>query len=604
MIAGMTTGRKVPKNRSPSHASSTPLQMRPNRHSLVIQCSLLAGLMLPRLILPLRPEPMDRQDLLIEDAYISLNISRNLAEGRGLTQGGKPTNGIQPLWVFLCAPFYWISHGDMTLRLAALMGGALGVAAAWAAYQISRQVLGEAPAFWVLLLWTVSPGLLFLSLNGLETSLAHALALLVILLHLHPPNTRWGRLGQGLLDGLMVLARLDLLMLWGLLILDEGFTFHFRRREQKSEGIDANAVKSLRGAAPLTPASPPVRAGPALRMVAAILAVSPWFLWSRLECGRWTPTSGEATRLISQLYGNPLGPVPDPNYFSIGRIPAHFYQGETLAGLRTVLLSSPFALPCDWTTPRPTGVTLLSAVDRKARTAALLLLTLFLAAWLLHRRRRVPANDKGRLTRLIRSLWFFWLFLPMLFLAYTGYVFGQWHFARYLSPLIIGLIFPTALWLETVTHPLTRPAAGRLALGAIVAVGFALPAFRQMQTRFQLNPLSPEYRMAEDAQRLEQWLPPGSRVGTFESGILDYFLTDDVINMDGKTNAVAFSALREGAMERFVIEARLDYIASSPPLLRDLLYQRGHWPPGMLEPVLALKHNQVLRVNRDKILSH
>ena len=40
-----------------------------------------------------------------EDAYYALSVSRNIAEGKGVTiDGSTPTKGFQPLFVLACAP--------------------------------------------------------------------------------------------------------------------------------------------------------------------------------------------------------------------------------------------------------------------------------------------------------------------------------------------------------------------------------------------------------------------------------------------------------------------------------------------------------------------
>ena len=123
------------------------------------------------------------------------------------------------------------------------------------------------------------------------------------------------------------------------------------------------------------------------------------------------------------------------------------------------------------------------------------------------------------------------------------------------------------------------------------------------QTHAQLyreaDPTGIARNIYRDAIELFDHIPPDSRVGSFESGTLDYFLTQDIYNLDGKTNARAHRALVEGRLDQLVEELELDYVVSSPPLIRDLLDRRGQWPTGRLQMVeRPLGHNLIIKVNR------
>jgi hypothetical protein len=118
-----------------------------------------------------------------------------------------------------------------------------------------------------------------------------------------------------------------------------------------------------------------------------------------------------------------------------------------------------------------------------------------------------------------------------------------------------------------------------------------------------VDPTGIARNLYNDAMQLRETLPPGVRIGSFESGTLDYFLDRDVYNLDGKTNARAYRALVEGRMDRLVTELDLDYVVSSPLLIRDLLDRRGQWTPGRLEIAGRLAHNLIVRVNPPKKVS-
>src|SRR5207247_465322 len=71
--------------------------------------ALIVAATLLRLVLAWLPiEAVDRI-FLVDDSYIALNVSRNLALGRGpLGDSIHATNGYQPLYVWLMVPIYWL----------------------------------------------------------------------------------------------------------------------------------------------------------------------------------------------------------------------------------------------------------------------------------------------------------------------------------------------------------------------------------------------------------------------------------------------------------------------------------------------------------------
>ena len=87
--------------------------------------------------LAFRPIPLLFEYPMVEDGYLALSIARNIGIGHGVTYDGHtPTNGFQPLWVFLCSPLFSIVDGDRELgvRLVTGLQGAIFVlsGAVWA----------------------------------------------------------------------------------------------------------------------------------------------------------------------------------------------------------------------------------------------------------------------------------------------------------------------------------------------------------------------------------------------------------------------------------------------------------------------------------------
>lgn len=519
--------------------------------------------------------PMTNNGLYGDDSYMSHKFAQNIAEGRGISQAGSPNNGFQPLYVFLIVPLFWFLDPLQATLGTALINAALHTLASFFLFRVIRAVANDRCALAGVLLWTCSAYLTRISLNGLETALANFFMLLLLDFHLasrcgdnassEPALSTRGAAGSwgvpaaaclGLVMGLAFLSRLDL----GLLLLPLGIDqilYRLRRRE----GIQLATTISV-----------------------GAVVIAPWFLWSRLVCGSWMPLSGKATRTVAQLYGSPTGPVRDPSYFPLGEIPWSFYESHLRHAFKHIVLDAPVNLVGRLITESSPWLGLLG-----------LLPLLFLFAF---GRAGAPQTDNQvRWSRLWQRLWYLWLFVAALPLVYSFYCFAQWHFWRYLSPVAIALLIPSACLLDPLLsrvsgrHATVVWGIGSLAVGALLLGGRAHASLAAAP-----DPTGIAYRLYEDSQSLAEELPRDSRVGSFESGTLDYFMARDIYNLDGKTDARALEALREGRIDRHIRELGLDFIVSSPPLIRDLLSRRGRWHPGELTVIARHRHNLVVVV--------
>jgi hypothetical protein len=148
---------------------------------------------------------------LSDDAFIALDVARTL--GR---TGRLATSGIQPLWILVTAPVYALLQpaGVEQLDRAARASMAIGATAdlvtlcllAWVLYRVAGPVPSGVGA-WV---WALHPGVLFMSTNALETSLATACLVAVVGVAELLVSSRRRDLLLGALIGLGMLARIDL----------------------------------------------------------------------------------------------------------------------------------------------------------------------------------------------------------------------------------------------------------------------------------------------------------------------------------------------------------------------------------------------------------
>ena len=560
----------TPRRRMTPPEPRQPLDMSHRQRAILL--TLLAAQLALRIAIVAYNGPLTDQDLYGDDAFICHKLAMNIAHGAGITQAGEPTNGFQPLFVFLLAPVFLVLDAYPATIASALLNTVFSALGSLLLFAILRRLASLRAGFVGVVLWTASPYLTRVSLNGMETALANMLMLLVVHAHLRSmtPTGRWTLGTGGLLGaimGLAILARFDL----GLLVLTAGgdqVRVRIRRREL----------------GPLV-----------MTMAVGACCLAPWFAWSYTVCGSLTPVSGEASRTISQLYGHPRGPQRHPTYFPLGEVPGWFYADNVQQAARTVLVESPLAIPAR--TLGSTGV-----IGSLACLAAWAL-----AAWVLPQRRARNANNGtggtapfGQVagTDPWRSLRFLWAFLPLLVGAYCFYFFAQWHFWRYLSPVVIALMLPSAVMVDRVLF--ARAASrtgGRAFAGLAVVVYLGIGGWGHARW-FRPPDHGIAYNIYHDTMDLKPMLTPDMRIGSFESGTLDYFLDVDVINLDDKTNELAHREMVAGRMDRLVETLRLDYIVSSPPLIRDLLVARGRWAPESFTQLKRLSHSVVLKMER------
>jgi hypothetical protein len=203
-----------------------------------------------------------------DDAFYYFQIARNVSSGKGLTfDSVHPTNGFQPLWLFLLVAVFKFVSGDVwPLRVVALVEAGLIAVAAAGVFRVLHGRIGTGPALVAAISIVALPGSPSVFRTGMESSLLLCLFVFVwerwlALSEAGPPSTR-GCLGLGLLSGLAFLARIEaIVFVLALLILGA--------RRWRAD------VKSL--IALLTP---------------PVLIVASYAAWSGLVFGTMLPISG------------------------------------------------------------------------------------------------------------------------------------------------------------------------------------------------------------------------------------------------------------------------------------------------------------------------
>lgn len=209
-----------------------------------------------------------------DDTYYTLAISRSLAHGDGPTIDGETrTSGFQPLLAFATSPVFLVTDDpDVPLRFVILLGGLADVLTILLIARLARRVGGDDGALIAAALWAVSPLAIANALGGLETSLALCLQVATVdaWCIAREEQTQRRYLVAGALSGLALLARIDSAFLVAALGLLELWNGNRRRL--------------------------------AIVVIAALVLVAPWWIYSSAVFGSPVPESGAAVRDIVAMH--------------------------------------------------------------------------------------------------------------------------------------------------------------------------------------------------------------------------------------------------------------------------------------------------------------
>lgn len=257
-----------------------------------------------------------------DDTYIVLVLAREMAATGAPTFEGVLNNGFQPLFTFWLAFVARITGLYQATSVAALDGFTYVALATSAAFHLAgvpfamstlRQVSGRAAALAFGLFWVAHPYFFLQGVNGLETSLAGSMLMVVWWWTRRAPFAHMsGRQGAalGVLLGVAILARVDMVLM-GLFF--AVVSLKMLRETELTPWLKHNA-----------------------RVLGPMLAtLAPWWLYSYVHTGHVIQQSGPAVRYIATVHNG-----------------LTLYDGVG-GSILTVLLSAPcamlaLALLCYW----------------------------------------------------------------------------------------------------------------------------------------------------------------------------------------------------------------------------------------------------------------
>jgi hypothetical protein len=476
---------------------------------------------------------------LYDDSFYAFKIAKSIADGKGPTFDGiHPTNGFQPLYVFLIAPFYWIFGSDLIAPIyAALSLSALLTAlAAFLLYRIVGRYTSAKVAVAAAAIWAFSPVVTRQAANGLETSLAVFLFASIVYFYLSRVRRAEAPRGRdlvalGALSGLGVLARVDLVFLALAIALD--YLLVLRRR--------GAAARALRGIF--------------VPFGAALVTYSPWLLYNLFTMRSVVQDSGTATRYLSLAYA-PLFDLGPPEMAATGP-DANFIWGHITHSFSVLKMAPP--VHAFFRGAEKLGVELGagSAALAVANVAGLALIALFLYL--------VVARKRDLVVEGFGEVQFLLVFAGALIAAYSLYVFGVFFFARYYYPVYFVLCVYAGLMLEEgLRRAASGAAAARAAVGAVLAVYLASFGYMAYTCAARSYPV---YCFYEVARWVDDNTSPDDTIGVFQSGAIGYFSERRVVNLDGKVNRAALAALKEGQLGDYLRAEGIDVVVDNRNVL-------------------------------------
>ncbi|WP_448572222.1 hypothetical protein [Trichothermofontia sp.] len=481
--------------------------MRSAKILQLLVASLMAIGLISRLA-PLFSPPRLLRQFPTEDGYLMLTIARNIGIGNGMStaNGTIPTNGTQPLFTLIQAVGFWLAGGEKTtgVVMALVLQVVFSLAAAALLFLLANAVLREREqaqemAALITGLWYASAIVVPHSMNCLETGLYGLMVLLSVYVWYQHERDRADTqlhlifaLQLGVLLGLTFWARNDAVFLVAAI-------------------VGWHTLFGLIGPAPRSEL--PRRLGESFIMgMTALLTVSPWLIYNKVNFGSIVPISGKAQSALARFGNNVL------------ELPSKLFE---YAG---IILPVPSALE---RLPWLLGVTSLLAI-------AYLILLGWAAVRLMQPQERICFYVMATYGGLL--------------VFYYGFLFGAPHFvSRYLFPLSpFFALFTVAM----VGAGVRRWPAGGLIPRLLPYGGLALLVL-VLLLNARLYKLGTTHEHFQVVGWVDQNVEALTWVGAVQTGTLGFF-HDRTINLDGKVNPQALDAVLKRQIPTYVVEATFD----------------------------------------------
>jgi len=161
--------------------------------------------------------------------------------------------------------------------------------------------------------------------------------------------------------------------------------------------------------------------------------------------------------------------------------------------------------------------------------------------------------------------------------AYAVGVRAFWYFDRYALPAaqVSAVVLIACLGRAALHSRWPRIMTGALVVVLVLAAVTGANGYRVGRYDWLSGNAPPDEGLYRTAEWLNTHLPPGTHVGVFQSGLIGYYATVPVINLDGKVNGAAREALANGTMWQYICTEGIAYVTDWPSMIDQLLKARS-----------------------------
>ena len=488
----------------------------------------------------------------LDDAYYTMTIARNIAQGDGISYGGFPTNGFQPLLGFLMAPIQGLlgNHPEFCLKISLLTMAFCSTALLLVILLLTRQLAGEQAAVIAGALYVANANLLRHALSGLETPLHGLLFWLFVFLYLRfrENGTIIQQAALGFLLGFTAYARLD--AIWLFLAVAADIAWRCRRQPVK------------------------IATQGTLFFLPALGLLSPWLIWNWITFGtimqspstfhRWRafvrqdiPETAAGMIKFAVLKLTSLG-------LKLPFEPLFGYEGVTQY------------LAKKWLgVEKITSGFLVQLLQTRPLTAALFM---GCAALILI---MIIVGGKAGLRRLknLRPLAFLLVALAGAALFYPLYLLN--YSMRHFFPYSVGMVLVLAAFFSAFAEiKCFQSKAARHSIVVFLAVVLALPGLGQWVQKN--DPLE----IWNETKIIETVTEPGAKIGYTDCGAFGYYVKGrTIVNLDGILNFEALAAMKSGDIGDYLVRHNIKYVLYLHNFTAEYAEQWNNYILPRVEPV-------------------
>jgi hypothetical protein len=225
---------------------------------------------------------------MVDDTFYGFSISKNIAHGNDMSFDGKdPSNGFQPLWLFVIAPFFLLTDNVyLSINLILTFATIIDILTLFLIFKFTKLFFDDKIALVAAALYGLNPLIIFQTLSGIDVILSVFFVMLTMFFYLKNKDNLnlKNNIMLGIFLGLSILTRMDNIFLFAVIIL------HILFKNYKNKLKDAFKKCIL------------------ITLIAFIINL-PWLLWNFLTFGTILPSSGIARYELN----HGIGPFFDYN---------------------------------------------------------------------------------------------------------------------------------------------------------------------------------------------------------------------------------------------------------------------------------------------------